>query len=97
MLEDIARENDHGEDADDDLEEERGERQFETDRQDAHMGAGVPPQFVLGEEVDAASRPSTTALGESRDRAPSPPTGQFARTSLEGRQSLEGRGWKEAA
>lgn len=97
MLEDIARENDHGDDLEDDLDNERRERPYEVGPQDAHHGAGVPPQFVLGEEVDVASRSATPTPGHSQYRAPSPPTDQLARTSLEGRRSLEGRGWKEAA
>jgi hypothetical protein len=94
MLEEIARDN--AELEDDDIVENDQTRPRDLPS-DTPANAGpehtttVPPSFVLGDQIDISPRSAQNSTNQEISHE----TG-LNRTSLEGRRSLEGRGWKEA-
>ena len=93
MLEEIARDN--AELEDDDVENDNIQTRDLSSHTPVNVGpehsTTVPPSFVLGDQIDISPRSAqnSTHQESSHDSG-------LIRTSLEGRRSLEGRGWKEA-
>lgn len=92
MLEEIARDNAELEDDDNEIDNTQP-RDVSSDMP-ANVGPDhttVPSSFVLGDQIDISPRSAQNSTTQEM-----PHDSGLNRTSVEGRRSLEGRGWKEA-
>lgn len=78
--------------ADEEAADLEAEEEDHVRNQRTHDVADAAPQFVLANEVELGR--VSTPLGRSR---PGSIKHEPGRSSLEGRSSMEGKGWKEVA